>query len=413
MIIKRSLTAQISLFLLQKCPLQKSVVEKIATVSSQKIFVVSCEVVVVFIKFLAMGQYTKEERVFMVKNYLEIKSPDYVIDAFRNQFPNRNVPSRSTIYRNVTKYSNEGTSLNLNKGRSGSRRTVRNQQNIAQVRQALLANPHLSTRRNNLQLTQSSIHRIIHNDLKWHPYKIHVRHELKPQDFARRVRFCRWFIDQCRNNRFLFNVVIGDEAAFQMNGQVNTHNVRQYAPRGQQPSFNFDRRESREKLSVWVGFSGNGSLLGPFFFDGNVNGRKYLEMFNNEILPAVLHAYNLNVEADIQNIWWFQDGAPPHRLREVTQRLRAVFRHNLVALHENVEWPARSPDLTPLDFFLWGYLKSKVYTTPPVNLQDLRARIIRECNILRGNQFIRNSMRAMLRKANLCIARNGQHVEGF
>ena len=157
---------------------------------------------------------------------------------------------------------------------------------------------------------------------------------------------------ECRNNRFLANVVIGDEAAFQMNGEVNTHNIRQYAPRGEPPSFNFDRKESREKLSVWAGLFGNGSLLGPFFFQRNVNGRKYLEMFNNEILPCLLRIYNLNLEADIQNIWWFQDGAPPPRLREVTQRLQAVFCHNFLALNQNVEWPARSPDLTPLDFFL-------------------------------------------------------------
>ena len=207
--------------------------------------------------------------------------------------------------------------------------------------------------------------------------------------------------------------MIGDEAAFHMNGQVNTQNLRQYAPRGEQPSFNFDRRGSREKLSVWACLSGNGSLLGPFFFEGNVNGRKYLEMFNNEILPCLLRIYHLNVEADIQNIWWFQDGAPPHRLREVTQRLRDVFRHNFVALNQDIEWPARSPDLTPLDFFLWGYLKNKVYVTPPRILQDLRERITRECDILRGNEFIRNSMCAMLRKAHLCVDRNGHHVEGF
>ena len=159
-------------------------------------------------------------------------------------------------------------------------------------------------------------------------------------------------------------MVIGDEAAFHMNGQVTTQNVRQYAPRGEQPSYNFDRNESREKLSVWAGLSGNGSLLGPFFFQGNVNGRKYLAMFNNEIIPCLLRIYHLNVEADIQNIWWFQDGAPPHRLREVTQRLRPVFRHNFVALHQDVEWPARFPDLTPLDFFLWGYLKKQTICNP-------------------------------------------------
>ena len=31
------------------------------------------------------------------------------------------------------------------------------------------------------------------------------------------------------------------------------------------------------------------------------------------------------------------------------------------------EWPARSPDLTPCDFFLWGWLKEQVYSTDAVH----------------------------------------------
>ena len=55
---------------------------------------------VCYVYSVKMAQYTKEERVFMVKSYFETKSPDYVIDAFRNQFPNRNVPSKSNNNKN-------------------------------------------------------------------------------------------------------------------------------------------------------------------------------------------------------------------------------------------------------------------------------------------------------------------------
>ena len=40
----------------------------------------------------------------------------------------------------------------------------------------------------------------------------------------------------------------------------------------------------------------------------------------------------------------------------------------------DVEWPPRSPDSTPCDFFLWGHLKNEVYKTPPTDLQELRDR---------------------------------------
>ena len=43
-----------------------------------------------------------------------------------------------------------------------------------------------------------------------------------------------------------------------------------------------------------------------------------------------------------------------------------------------VKWPPRSPDMSPCDFCLWGYLKLRVYRTPPTSIQDLRRRIERE-----------------------------------
>ena len=39
------------------------------------------------------------------------------------------------------------------------------------------------------------------------------------------------------------------------------------------------------------------------------------------------------------------------------------------------EWPARSPDLTSCDFFLWDWLKKQVNSTKPRNLEKLDGRI--------------------------------------
>ncbi|GBM53262.1 hypothetical protein AVEN_128427-1 [Araneus ventricosus] len=54
-----------------------------------------------------------------------------------------------------------------------------------------------------------------------------------------------------------------------------------------------------------------------------------------------------------------------------TERLKCAF----VCSH----FPSRSPDLTPMDFFLWGYLKQQVNSTPPPTLQDLQRRITDAC----------------------------------
>ena len=50
------------------------------------------------------------------------------------------------------------------------------------------------------------------------------------------------------------------------------------------------------------------------------------------------------------NLWWVQDGAGAHRARDVKTKLTEVFGEKVIALGHNVEWPPRSPDLTPCDF---------------------------------------------------------------
>jgi len=48
------------------------------------------------------------------------------------------------------------------------------------------------------------------------------------------------------------------------------------------------------------------------------------------------------------------------------------------------KWPPRLPDLNPCDFYLGGYLKSKVYSPLPKTLEDLKANIEREIKIIKN-----------------------------
>ena len=138
-------------------------------------------------------------------------------------------------------------------------------------------------------------------------------------------------------------------------------------------------------------------------------------MLNNDIIQWLMLSFDFNIHDEVlfHQLWWFQDGAPAHGTLNVRQRLRRVFGNKIVALNHEVEWPARSPDLTPCDFFLWGYLKQKVFSMPPPDLISLRRRITFEIDILRdNNDMIRRSVAGMRRRAVTCIERNGQHVEG-
>ena len=136
-----------------------------------------------------MVQLTTEQRVFVVTNFIRMQNVREVQDAFRLRFPNRNPPLRNTIVNNVRKYQNTGTSLNRNKGNSGRRRTGRSEENIAAVREVLEENPQVSSRQNPVAVTQSTFNRITRLELRWHPYRMYVRHELLDTDWPRRLRF--------------------------------------------------------------------------------------------------------------------------------------------------------------------------------------------------------------------------------
>ena len=84
-----------------------------------------------------------------------------------------------------------------------------------------------------------------------------------------------------------------------------------------------------------------------------------------------------------------------------------------MALCHDVERPPRSPDLT-CDFCIWGYLKSKVFITPPPDIATLRQRLIDEFDALRHQApMIRRDMREIGNRAYLCMERNGAMLRGM
>ena len=167
-----------------------------------------------------MVQLSIAQRTFIVKTFYETGSLQETHNQFRERFPERPNLALSTIWYNVQKFEQNGTSLNRNKGNSGRRRSGRSAENIELVRNRLAEHPTgTSARRNGVGIPSATFNRITRLDLRQHPYCMRVRHELLPRDFQRRPNFARWLTERCRRNEnFLRNLVVGDEATFCMNG---------------------------------------------------------------------------------------------------------------------------------------------------------------------------------------------------
>ncbi|GFX14813.1 putative LOC100569746 [Trichonephila clavipes] len=80
---------------------------------------------------------------------------------------------------------------------------------------------------------------------------------------------------------------------------------------------------------------------------------------------------------DVQELWFQQDGATCHTARATIDLLKDTFGDHLISRFGPVNWPPRSCDLTPLDYFLWDYVKSLVYADKPQTLDHLEDNIRR------------------------------------
>jgi len=75
-----------------------------------------------------------------------------------------------------------------------------------------------------------------------------------------------------------------------------------------------------------------------------------------------------------------------------------------------LKWPPRSSDLNPFDYFLWGYLKGRVYSPLLKTLDDLKSNIDREIkNIYK--KTLKTIFENFEKRCNLVISAEGGHTE--
>ncbi|GFX91511.1 DUF4817 domain-containing protein [Trichonephila clavipes] len=230
------------------------------------------------------------------------------------------------------------------------RRTVRTEEAIATVERSIEEDPNESIRHraHELDLCSSTLWKILWKDLGLRAYKIQLVQELKQNDHQARRRFVEWAQNEIAvvpdfHKRILFS----DEAHFWLNGYVNKQNCRIWSEAN--PQVYVETPLHPEKLTVWCALWAGG-IIGPYFFKNDEG--------HNEL-------------------WFQQDGATCHTARETIDLLKDTFGDRLVSRFGPVNWPPRSCDLTPLDCFLWSYVKSLVYADKPQTLDHLEDNIRR------------------------------------
>ncbi|GFX10825.1 putative transposase [Trichonephila clavipes] len=193
-------------------------------------------------------------------------------------------------------------------------------------------------------------------------------------DHQARRRFVEWAQNEIAVvDDFHKRILFSDEAHFWLNGYINKQNCRIWSEAN--PQVYVETPLHPEKLTVWCALWAGG-IIGPYFFKNDeghnvtVSGDRYRAMITNFFIPELNNH-------DVQELWFQQDGATCHTARATIDLLKDTFGDRLISRFGPVNWSPRSCDLTPLDYFLWGYVKSLVYADKPQTLDHLEDNIRR------------------------------------
>ncbi|CAH2011084.1 unnamed protein product [Acanthoscelides obtectus] len=236
---------------------------------------------------------------------------------------------------------------------------------------------------------------------KFIPYKYRPVHTLLAGDPERRLVFCHWYLSFCRQNVNNFRYLLWtDESNFSNSEMFNRKNHHYWSrenlllvhPRGPQVRFSFN---------VWCGIIGS-KIVGPFFYEGTLTGERYVE-FMSEILTNFLDELDL---ISRHHLHFQQDGAPAHNSRGTYHFLSTTFNDQWIGINGPIQWPPRSPDLNPLDYFLWGYLKNQICKRRYDNLDALKTAVREKITQIDGRTILK-TVRAVEKRAQKSIEEQG------
>lgn len=309
----------------------------------------------------------------------------------------------------VEKFEKKGVLIDCRKEREKRDKKVCTPENIQRVKEYFAQNPRDSLRKTAqvLDISYSSLRFIARKAIKLYPYKITGVHRISDEAKEARKAFCANILGIENGETFpVQQTIFTDEAHFWMDGYVNSQNYRFWGT--EPPNEYSDVSLHPKKVTAWAAFCSKGIFVK--IFTDTVTGERYRKLLLEEWLPF---ANNHQVVTD----WYFmQDGAPPHGTNAVFDVLNSAYENRVIAyqypdrMGSGMDWPPYSPDLNPCDYFLWGYVKDRVYANKITNTDQLTASILSVINSIDKDMRDR-VLDNFYKRIELCYNADGGHFE--
>lgn len=358
-----------------------------------------------------MSRYSDTDKILLVELFIEnqkcFRATIRKFATIKGLKSKSQYPAESTVRAIVKKFYETGNVAE--KARSG--RPSCSGETVDKVREAhengcsSLNAIHMET-----NIPKSTCRKIMRSNLGLYPYKVQIGQSLSEEQKKSRLKFCAEFLrhdfaDDC----FVKNILWSDEACFGVNGHVNRQNFRFWGK--EKPAVAVEISKFSPKITVFAAVSSS-FLLGPYFFEENqlpttVNGVRYLQMLENFLIPE------LKKRRKLTSTRFQQDGATAHITKPVKEFLTAHFGNRIISRMFNFEWPANSPDLSPLDYWLWGHIKTLVYANGrPQSMADLKNRIQEAFSSVTKEECF-NAVNDIIVRLEICQELKGDHFEQF
>ncbi|XP_015787059.1 uncharacterized protein LOC107364242 isoform X1 [Tetranychus urticae] len=165
-------------------------------------------------------------------------------------------------------------------------------------------------------------------------------------------------------------------------------------------------------ISVYAAICGK-TLLGPYFIPNNIDALEYSNFLENEILIDIHE-----LEMDTYEYAFMLDVPDDLKGQEIYYTLTGRFGDRILAekcqqiTDYGNDWPNFSPDLNPVDFFLWGYIKDKIDEARPENIDALKNVIVEKFEEIRSKpDILSKNLEILLKRLDFIKKSGGWHFE--